>query len=56
MIIVSDNFKGKMILSCTKNEAKPLSMGNRHVQRSAGALLFNFSCHVSTSNHQIELY
>ena len=39
-----------------RKQAKRLSMGNKHFQRSTGVLLFKFSCHVSTSNHQIKLY
>ena len=51
MLIICDNFKGKKILLCKKlKQAKCSSMENKHVQRSAGVLLFKFSCHISTSN------
>ena len=55
MLILCDNYKEKKILSC-KKKAKRSSMGNKHVQLSAGVMLFRFLCHVSASNHEIKLY
>ena len=39
----------------TKSVNNNLSVGNKHVQRSASVMIFKFLCHLSTSNHQINL-